>query len=166
MPLPFYVTDQVLLPSDCNYWFLPLVGYKSVDLGRTSTSQVADPDLTVSVLANAVYKVDCTLFYKVSANAGTDFQWTWTIPAGTAAGLYFAQYFGAGGGQTFDTNQWTDAAKSADATVVGTIYGISIDGVLATAGTAGSFTLNWGASSATPTTTLTARSTLMLQRIS
>jgi len=164
MPPPVFVPGQVLNADDVNQWLQPLVAYKSSDLGRNTTSQTADPDLVIPVQANGIYRVTATLFYKISSTAGTDFTWTWTIPAGTAAGIYYTQYLGGGGGFVTEANLWTDAPHNADAGVVGTIYGISIEGTLAVGGTAGNFVLNWAANSATPVTTLTARSIISLQR--
>jgi len=164
MPVPVWSPGQVLTASDVNTWFVPVIAYKTTDLGRTTTSQTADPDITLAVAANSTYTVEGVLFYK-STTAGTDFQWTWAIPAGTAGGLYVATYLGSGGGAVVaDTNGWTDPAKAADATVANQVYGVRISGTLSTGGTAGNFTLLWAASAGAPTTTLTARTRIQLNK--
>lgn len=165
MALPVYSNGQILNGSDCNLWFMPLVAYKSADTGRTSASQVADPDLTVSVAANAVYRVDAELFFKSSSSGTGQFDWTWTFPAGTAGGTYGAIYLGGGGGVVIEDNGWNDAAHSAGAAAINTLYPVTIHGTLVTAGTAGAFTLLWGGHGAGPTVTLTARSHLVLTRL-
>lgn len=162
MPAPVWVNGQVLTAADTNAWFVPLAAYKTADLGRSSASQVADPDLSVAIAANAVYMADICLFYKGAA-ASNNFQWTWSIPAGTAGGLYAATYIGGGFGIVIEANSWTDTAHTAGAQAGGTVYGIDITGTVSAGGTAGNFTLNWGAQAGTAT--LTARSRMVLQRI-
>jgi hypothetical protein len=166
MPAPTWSVGQVLTASDVNGWFVPLAAYKTSDTGRTTVTLTADPDLSIAVAANAFYKVDAQLYYK-STTGGTDFTWSFTIPAGSGAGLYHALYLGAGGTSAVvaQTNGWTDTGNAADATNAGTVYGLSIHGILATGGTAGSLTVTWAASSGTPTTTLTSRSHMVLLRI-
>jgi hypothetical protein len=162
VPVPTWSNGQVLAASDVNSYFVPLAAYKTADLARTSSSQVADPDLSVAVAANAVYLADICLFYK-GASSGNNLQFTWTIPAGTAGGLYAATYVGGGFGVVIEANSWTDAAHTAGAQTGGTVYGVDITGTVSTGGTAGNFTLNWGASGGT--VTLSARSRLVFQRI-
>lgn len=163
MAPPTYVPGQVLNDTDCNRWFTPEAVYRPSDLGRTSTSLTADPDLTVAVDANAVYSVDGALFYKGSTTSAL-FQWTWTIPAGSGSGSYHASYIGSGGGVVIEGDGWTDAAHTAGVPVANNVQALRIGGTLATAGTSGSFTLNW-ALSGSGTSTLIIRSRLVLVRI-
>ena len=163
MAPPVWSVGQVLTASDVNTWFVPLAVYKTADLGRTSTSLTADPDLTVTVAANAVYSVDAALFYKGSTTSA-QFQWTWTIPAGAGSGSYHASYIGGGGGAVIEGDGWTDAAHTAGIPVANNVQGLRVGGTLGTGGSSGSFTLNW-ALSGTGTSTLVTRSRLVLFRI-
>jgi hypothetical protein len=165
LPIPTWSVGQVLASADVNNWFVPLAAYKTADLGRTTTTLTADPDLTVAVAANAVYRVECQLYYKSTATTN-GFSWTWTIPAGTTAGDYSALYTAPSGNLLYEHDQWTDSAHTAqNAATAGNIRGVTICGTLATNGSAGSFTVNWASDNATPTTTLIARSHLVLTRI-
>jgi hypothetical protein len=164
MAPPTYANGQILNASDCNLWFVPLAAYKTADLGRNINGTSADPDLTVAVAANAFYAVEAALFYKGSAIDVT-FQWKFSIPASSGAGLYYASYLSASGLTLLaEADQWADA-HTADAPTTGTIYPVFVRGMLATAGSSGSFTLAWGGISATPTVTLTSRSHMTLQRV-
>lgn len=164
MAPPTWVPGQILTAADVNSWFVPLVAYKSADLGRNTATLSADPDLTVPVIASAVYTVECVLFYKAN-NIDVIFQWKFNIPAGSAGGLYYAAYLNSSGSSLIDeADQWTDT-HGADAPVNPNIYPVFIRGTLATAGTAGNLTLSWAGPSAVPTTTLCARSHMVLQRV-
>lgn len=165
MPAPTWAVGQVLTAADVNGWFVPVATYKTADTGRTTVTLSADPDLTMTVAANAVYAVDGELFYK-STTAGTDFSWSFTIPAGAGAGLYHAIYIGSGGGAVVaNTNQWTDTGNAADATLANTLYAVTVRGTLSTGGSSGTFAVTWAASSGAPTTTLATRSRMVLTRI-
>jgi len=162
---PTWVDGQVLAAADVNSWFVPIAAYKSSDTARAVNGTSADPDLSVSVAASAVYSVDCVLYFKGSL-IDASIQWKFNIPSGTAGGLYYASYFSTATGQPelIEADQWADLHTSA-ASTTGVIYPIQIDGTLAIGVTAGTFALSWGGISATPTITLTARSKMVLQRI-
>lgn len=164
MAVPTYVDGQVLAAADVNSWFMPLGAYKTSDLGRATTSPSADPDLSVSVAASAVYSVQCVLFFKGSL-IDVQIQWHFAIPSGSAGGMYYASYFTSGSGQlSIEADQWGDNHTSV-ASTTSVVYPIQIDGTLATSTTAGTFALWWGGVSTTPTVTLTARSKLVLTRL-
>lgn len=56
-----YVAGQVLTAAEFNSW-LPIIALKTAGLGRTSTAVLAaDPDLSVTLLANCRYKVNVNL---------------------------------------------------------------------------------------------------------
>jgi len=168
---PVYVAGQILSFADCDKWFTGLYAYKGADTGRTSTTSSADPDLAVTADANATYHVSGRLFWKTTAT-GVHFKWwAWTIPSGTAAGLYHAHYTGSGGGAVNngvgEADQWTDASHFAGTPtggVAGDFQVIAIEGTLATGGSSGTFALNWSADGAA-TITLMARSFLHLTRM-
>ena len=110
------------------------------------------------------YVVQGELFYKSTTN-GTDFKCTFAVPSGSGAGLYHAVYIGSGGSAVVaDTNAWADTIL-ADATSAGNVYGIRIQGLLAVGSSSGTFSVNWAASSGSPTTTLTSRSFILMHRV-
>lgn len=164
MPVPVWTNGEVLAASDVNNWFVPTAVYKTADLGRGTGSLTADPDLSAAVAANATYMVEATFFYKGAAN-NNNFTWSWSFPAGTAAGLYGATYIGSGLGVVVEADQWSDTSHTAGVPVGAgsNVYAVNIRGLLSVGSTAGNLTLNWVA--AAGTSTLTARSYLVLQRI-
>lgn len=75
--------------SDINDW-RPVTAYKTALTGRNSTTtNSADPDLVLSLLAGATYNVRAELITSSAANAAGDFRaaWSWT---GTATLGYYA----------------------------------------------------------------------------
>src|SRR6266700_530137 len=162
MAPPTYSNGQILNASDCNSWFTPLAGYKTADLARTSTTQSADPDLTIPVAANGVYWVEAFLGYK-SSTTGDIFQWGWSFPGG-GGGLYHALYTGGGGLFVSETELWSDTGHSAGSAVANTVYPVTFRGKFANSSTAGNLSFLWAAKTS-GTTTLTNHSVLTARRI-
>lgn len=162
MAPPVYTDGQVLFAADCNSWFVPLAGYKTADLGRTTTTMAADPDLAVTAAANAIYFVDVVLSYRC-ASTTPNFKWTWVLPASASTSLYHAMYTGAGGGFVSELDLWSET-HTAGCAIAATAYPVTIRGTLATAGTAGTFALSWAADSTAGAMTLTSRSHMKLTR--
>lgn len=78
---------DIIYASDVNDW-RPVTAVKAGALGRNSTiTNSADPDLFLSLLANATYDFTAKLFLSSAANAAGDFRgaFTWT---GTASCSY------------------------------------------------------------------------------
>lgn len=149
-----------------------LYARKTADTARTSTTTpTADPHLTVSVAANAVYQVDGWLLY--SAPAAADMQARWAIPTG-ATGAWTGWGIGLG-----TTAQTTDGylirtEGRTDLTQAHTFAGIGspnlvtgqLRGTLVTAATAGTFAVEWAqGTSDSIATTLYTQSWIRLVRI-
>lgn len=72
---------QVYNPINYIYGQLPLEAYKPADTSRASTTTfTSDPDLTLSLAANAVYRVEFFLHY-AAVDAGR-LKTQWAVPAG------------------------------------------------------------------------------------
>jgi len=164
MAAPTWSTGEVLYAADVNAWFVPLVGLKTSDLGRTGTNLVVDPDLQFNLAAGAQYEVNADLFYKCSGTTSS-FQWSWTVPTGSTAGLYHAIYKGLSGGDVIEADMWTDSAHQGYINTANFIYGITITGSIGAGSTGGTFGLNWAAYTAGNTITLCSRSHLTARRI-
>ncbi len=166
MAPPVWVSGQVLTASDVDTWFVPLVGYKTADLSRASTTTPTnDPDLIVSLAASAVYKIQFAAMY-ACASTGIDLKFDFGIPAGSS-GEYVHWYWSgattfAGPGNSADP--WTQvrvgyAAASGD-------MGLTGHGIIFTAGTASTFGFQWS-QNVSNATSITVRkgSFLVAQRI-
>lgn len=142
---------------------------KNADTSRlNTTAQVADPDLTFAVVANATYEISGLLVFDGSA-AG-DYAQNFTGPAG--AGLMIntlGQGVGSAGleGTVFTGRSVLGTARSFGCGGAGVLFTQQITGVLVTAGTAGNFTLNWAqnALDAVTPTILRASSFMTLRRV-
>lgn len=72
---------QVYNPINYIYGQLPIEAYKTADTSRASTTTFAsDPDLTVSLAANSVYRVEFFMHY-AATDAGR-FKTQWSVPSG------------------------------------------------------------------------------------
>ena len=165
MPVPTRAVGQVLSASDVNTWFVPLAVYKAADTARNSTTTLtADPDLTVSVAASAVYDVDLVLIY-TGASAANFFQWDFDVPSG-AVFQYLQVYQNSAGNAAVESQAAGTSGSWANTTGVGNFMGMRISGTLIVSTTAGTFDLKWAqhASGAT-NTTLRKGSKMTLQRI-
>jgi hypothetical protein len=127
-----------------------LVAIKPTDTNRASTTTLtADPHLTVDVVPDAVYDVECI---GVWTGAAGGFKASWSVPTGS-------------------TMVWTDNDGVGVTTPTGTVSftgttGTSFKGTLSTSETAGAITLLWAqASSNASATSLRAGCALKLTRI-
>ena len=83
MAIPVWAAGQVLSASDVNSWFVPLVAIKPSDTARTSTTSITnDPDLQVTLAANAIYQITGSLEYKGGTNGSSDIQIQVNGPSG------------------------------------------------------------------------------------
>jgi len=146
-----------------------LFAYKTADTSRGSTvTTTDDPHLTVTVSANAVYKMECAVIY--SGDPAGDLALDWTVPVG-GAGFWLGAGYGRGAvdtveGYTIRMNQNTvDQARTFGA-LAGVNSVVMINGLLRTAGTGGTFALQWAqaVSDVTPTS-VRAESYLSLHRV-
>ena len=90
MAIPVWAAGQVLSNSDVNVWFVPIVATKPSDTGRTSTTSITnDPDLQITLAANASYDLTAKLAYKGGTNGASDIQIQVNAPSG-ATGFWGA----------------------------------------------------------------------------
>src|SRR4051812_11958614 len=84
MAAPVFSTGDVPTATQFNEFLVNIRwARKSANLDRSSTTTFADdPDLTLSVLANAVYEVRCSLLVHSASQAAGDFKMKFTAPAG------------------------------------------------------------------------------------
>lgn len=116
---------------------------------NTTTTVTSDPNLTLTVAANATYVVDCTVVW---TNGGGGFRCAWTGPAG--ATMVWTDNDGAGNG--------TISTQSTFSATVGT----TLKGALVTSGTSGTFALQWAQNTSNAAnTTLLAGCYLWLRRV-
>jgi len=166
MPIPTWVDGNPLPASDLNNWLMVRAAYKtSTETVTSSVTLQNDDDLFVAVDANAAYDVRLILRYQ-AATAG-DIQIGWTAPAGsthTNTYLHALSTTAVGGGD--DVIVAGTTAPGAGGVGSGTDVALIWEGLLITAGTAGTLRLQWAqlASFATGTSVL-AGSKLILQRI-
>lgn len=123
---------------------------KQGDTSRSSansgTTLTADPDLVVTVEANAWYRFELYLNFE-GANPGLgDFKWTWTVPS---AALLRYQH----------TNDLATTHKAVDILTVntngpGNLCAVTMRGSLQTASTAGPTTLLWAQNVLSATSTI------------
>lgn len=120
---------------------------KSSDTTRSNTTTTtADPALQVTVQANAVYKIDAYVIYNSSTVA--DFAMEFATPAG-ATGSWSAVGWGRGAGAGVGIDGYTvrmnDNAITQERTYGGdgTDILLHVKGLLVTAGTAGTLSINW-----------------------
>lgn len=168
MPIPTWNVGQVLSPADVNSWFVPLAAYKPSLTARTSTTAVTnDPDLALTVAASAVYSVEGLLFYQGGTTGSSDFKFGWNAPSG-ALFYWGAVYLGGGSlAVTVSAQQAVGDTLIANTNTTSSQYHLQLSGTLITSASGGTFALAWaqGTSSGT-STTLLARSRLVLQEIS
>ena len=153
---------------------LPRTVRKTADTPRTSTTAADDPELTITVEANAVYQVDGVLWVSATDN-GTDINLDWTAPSGSDGSWSGIGMSTSADGvdQNLATNTGAvrfpltgiTAARNFGATSAGTIT-ILINATLIVGSTAGTYALSWAANAASGTVTLVTDSFLTLRRIS
>ena len=168
MAIPTWVTGQVLTASDVNTWFVPKGAVKTaIESVTSSTALQNDDDLFLSVDANAQYFVSC-MVYCDGASTG-DIKINFTGPAsatftGVVNGLALT---GASG-----TDDQVASIELASAKSFGLAGGagvprpLQVTGTLITAGTAGTFRLQWAQDTSDATATrVLPNSHLVLHRI-
>lgn len=139
---------------------------KTSDTPRDSTTTFADdPDITLSVAANAVYEMSGVMVF--DGDSAADFKQQFTTPAGAGYGLSMT---GQDQNATFTVGSViTDLQTSSQiwgCVGVGIRMTCSFTGIMTTSGTAGNLTLQWAQNASNATaTTLKAGTYLRLQRI-
>jgi len=162
MAPPVWSVGQVLSAADVNAWFVPIAAYKTGVTSRTSTTITIDPDLQVTVAANAVYQVTGNINYQ-NATGASAISWNFTIPA-AASGAYAATYVVPGPTTAGWGNGWTNTVQAAASDNLS--HGFDHVGTLVIAGTAGTFGLQWACFTASAgAVAVNTGSSLSLQRV-
>jgi hypothetical protein len=170
-PSPPGTSSQVIANNSSAGTTGGLSAYKAGNTARTSTTTPSlDPDLQVSVAANAVYEVRASIGYQ-SNNSNEGIKFDFALPSGTM-GYTVAkpvQVTVAFGGGTYDFNTTvSDTAGTPDTATTdsATNYGLQVMGTLQTGGTPGTFGFKWAQSSSSGTAlNVLANSYLTLSRI-
>lgn len=140
---------------------LPLVALKTANTDKAATTVLADdPDLTLQLAANAVYRVEIRILYATPTGASAPlFKTAWTVPSGTS-GNRTATGPGSGATDSSADNMLTHSGGHAYATTV--TYGgrstsstnlcIATETAIVTTTAAGTLALQWAqaTSSASP----------------
>jgi hypothetical protein len=161
MAVPVWATNQVLLASDVNTWFVPIAAYKSASLSRTSITLTVDPDLSISVAANSVYEIESFLNYQ-NVGGTAAFDWQFNVPSG-AGGSWAAMYPQPGPVVNTWGNGWGVLAKAAASDNLS--HGTVIGGTLITV-SAGTFSVSWAPDAASGTMIMGGGSRITARRIS
>jgi hypothetical protein len=161
MAVPVWATNQVLLASDVNTWFVPLAAYKTSATGRTSTTLVIDPDLQITLAASAVYDVHAAIIHQTTGGSSA-FSFAWTSPT-LVSSTYAATYAQpgpviAGWGHGFDGTAVAVAASD------NLVHGINIMGTVTVSSTGGTFGLSWAAATASSGTVSVLTGSLLTAR--
>jgi hypothetical protein len=117
----------------------PVVCFKPADLGRGSTTSLADdPDLQLwGMASSATYAVTGAIFYHGGTGASEgDLKFTFRVP-GSASGGYVVSHLGISSGNLFAASRqaWTDTV-TVQTTGVGTSNAMMLNGTFSTGGTA------------------------------
>lgn len=166
MAIPTWVPGQILVSSDVNTWFVPIVVIKPGQTSRASTTSMTnDPDLFLALGSSASYAVNGVIFYDGATAGASDFKFTFTVPSGSN-GQYFAPHQNLSGvfAGAFQSN-WTDTV-TANTNGVSTIMCVGISGIIQTGGSAGNLRLQWAQNTSNATNThVDAQSYLVATRI-
>lgn len=136
----------------------PLVAWKTAAAtGRTSTTLTIDPDLQLTLAANATYDVTADIIYAAAAGG---FNWGWTVPSGAGGGYCAAFTLGGSGAGTY-AYAWSSSQEAGN----GNPVGIKLGGTLWTGSAGGTFGLNWAAFTSGDSVLTGAGSVLRAKRI-
>lgn len=117
---------------------LPVVSYKAAGTSRASTTtRTADPDLTVDVLANGLYRINFTLFVTCTSTT-PGFNFSWSAPASATGWISCS----AGDSTTDQHRTFAPGSGGGPSTIVGTMSVLG-HGVVDVAGTAGAVAITW-----------------------
>lgn len=116
-----------------------LAAYKAAHTGRnTTTTPTADPDLQLSLAANAVYEVTAHVSYQCSTSS-VDMKFTFATPTGAQGPSYGDVYINTGGTISVEDHNWNDTSA---AKAIVTNNTLLVRGTLQTS-SAGTFSFNW-----------------------
>lgn len=168
MAIPTWTSGQVLTASDVNTWFVPKAVVKTANESVTSSVTLQNDDaLFLSVDTNAQYYVSCLIYCDGASTGDIKIQFNGPASA-TFTGLVNGLSLGASDG-TGDQVASIDIATAKSfglAGGAGVTRPLHVSGTLITAGTSGTFQLQWAQDTSDATATrVMAGSHLMLFRI-
>ena len=146
---------DVLNAADMNAWTVPLIGLKASDTPRASnTTQANDPDLIVSVAANASYRFLLWLNYEGGTQGSSDLKLGLAVPASsTARGS--STYVNSSGGSVVESYYTSGGAAQVPGTNgAGNIRGYRMVGTLITGASSGSLAVSWAQNTSSGTATI------------
>ena len=160
-----FSVGDVLAAADVNTWLAPLGALKGSDTGRSTLTMSNDPDLQLTLLANATYHVEAVIQYKGPANGTADVQFQINAPA-SATGFWAITRLQI---TSFPTTTIVTAgfgtAVNAGCNGTSNLLPAFIKACVTTVG-GGTLAVAWAQNSGpSGTTTVTAGSQLMAQRI-
>lgn len=142
-----------------------LFARKTAGLDRTSTTLTADPNLSVTLLPSAVYRLEATLIVSTTDAAG-DISLQWQLP-GASTGEW--AFIGQDASSAGTSGSISTQAVTSGPTVMGAVRGadltVQATGLVETDSAGGAFTLLWARSGSFGTVTLKARSHMVLTRV-
>lgn len=128
----------------------PSSAYKTQNQSVASTTQTADSDLLLTLVANAVYYFNCTLAYQGAASGDGDIQFTWSLPSG--ASMAYALIGWKGGDPTAGYWETESSTVSLNTNGAGVNLSLVMQGTVTTANTPGSMVFEWEQNTANSTT--------------
>jgi hypothetical protein len=167
MAAPVYVTGNVPSAAEVNSWFVNIL-FARKTANETINSQATfqdDDHLFVSVEANAIYHVIIEL--REASQTTDDFKLQFTGPAGFSfAGNARGPNTTAAALQDIYATEYVSGTLAFGG-IGGNNLAVSIQGLLITSGTAGTFRLQWAQNtSGASGTTVLANSFMLLRRVS
>jgi hypothetical protein len=163
---PYYYTGFSWVPLTYDYRFI----YKTADeTVNNSTTLQDDNHLTMSVNANAIYVFELFIIYN-SVSTAADFKYTLICPAGATLNWtgYSLDTAAANRTSPLDTKLLTGSGTTSISPTFGTSANAVLmpRGIIRTAGTSGSLTLQWAQNTLTAENTqVLADSYLMMRRV-
>lgn len=163
MPVHVFSVGEVLSAANVNSWLAPTAVYKTSATTRQSTTTLtADPDLTLTVAANAVYQFQALIL--CSSGSGQAYKWTLALTGGATGTLNY---------MWGNVDGWTTLPQTAGASQnVATPAGVGsdrthlINGIAVITGTGGAVTYQWAQQTSGAFNTVTdTNSYMIMQRI-
>lgn len=168
MAVKDFAVGEVLTSSDVDVWLSRLAVVKSANESVTSSATLQDDDeLTLTVATNSTYEVDCLLKYDGATTGDLKFQFV--IPASASFDFRALRLQTGASDPTAVALEYGNQAGSMGVGCIGsgTTASCDIHGTLITAGTGGTFKLQWAQNTSDATATrIFARSFLKAVRIS
>lgn len=166
MVMKVFAVGDVLTALDVNEYLVNtrFVSTPSDTPRNTTTTLANDPYLSVAVDANKSYRVDVAVNYQ--SPSASNFKCTFTVPASAA-------FSGSDRGFFVSTGAYGEGSIDAGFPVTATFHLVGqapfdspfrLSGILATAGTAGSFTFQWCQDTSGGTNTIVRAGSSMLLR--